>query len=491
VPFRKDSPGRYTRWRAKAVPKRKRKGRNRSRQASRSPHAGQAGAREDPRWHGPRSKRRKLVEWIGDYADAYQARFNSLRPHYQSANPSDAFITRQPIAATVVYIGADGVVVFYVPADDPNLDSSDLGELRGLVRVVASDPAPKLTRVLQVTTSNLMYVLERPTTPLPADLSTLDLRPLRPPDVPDEEIRAYFSGPLHAARQRFPKQPLTGMGVAPIWRTAGGRVIGARPTRLHVWSPIVTFPDGQTVRQYAWTSADLLWQPELLDLRPERAREFADADLHVLRLALELGLPPQHLSHDPYQAVSDALLRICDEFEALINRPDIDEDAVQIFLESREHSFLLAPIHVAIYPEKRLGRLRPHNFYVPDFTVLRPDNEYHFIEIEDPSESIYQAKGQEQAAHLTHAIGQVKDWLRYVDRNRESVRTIDGLSTIDLPTGEVIAGRDSNFHGEAYDRFKFDRAQPGRITLRTYDMVLADARAYARVLLALRSPTAG
>jgi hypothetical protein len=186
--------------------------------------------------------------------------------------------------------------------------------------------------------------------------------------------------------------------------------------------------------------------------------------------------------------VSDALLRICDDFEALINRPGVDEDAVQQFLELRPHTFLLAPVHLAIYSERRLGRLRPHNFYVPDFTVHRPDGEYHFIEIEDPSTPIYQAKGHEQAAHLTHAIGQVKDWLRYVDRNRESVRMVDGLSTIDLPTGEVIAGRDADLRGEARDRFAFDRAQPGRITLRTYDMVLADARAYARVLLSLRSP---
>jgi hypothetical protein len=120
--------------------------------------------------------------------------------------------------------------------------------------------------------------------------------------------------------------------------------------------------------------------------------------------------------------------------------------------------------------------------FVPDFVILRADGDYHLVEIESPRREIFQSAGQEISAHFNHALTQVKDWLRYIGDNRDTVRREDGLATIYEPTGEVIAGRDSQLGEVARRRFEFERAEQRRIVLRTYDMVLRDARAYAETL---------
>jgi hypothetical protein len=256
----------------------------------------------------------------------------------------------------------------------------------------------------------------------------------------------------------------------------------SRCTRLHFPRRIRSLPRAAANQpgQYLWSFADVLWHPEQLNLDSERARLFAQFDVDTLRLGVESGLPQSQLFQDPFEAVARHVEEIASHFETLLDTLDVDEAKVQQVLEVEAHRFLVSTVHQEIFPRRRLGR------YVPDFAVLKPDGEYHLVEIENPRREIFQKVGEEPATILAHAETQVLDWLRYVDDNRDTVRREDGFGTIYLPTGEVVAGRDGHLSETARRRFDFKRSQPGRVRFKTYDDVLREARAYAGTLLRMR-----
>jgi hypothetical protein len=334
---------------------------------------------------------------------------------------------------------------------------------------------------------NNVKVLLPPTEPIKSDLSNQSHLFRFPPDLPTETLKQAeyhtLNPELVEAILRHGTLSIIGMAIAPVLRIQDGLATGSLPTRNHLFSPAIALPDGRLVLQYNWLFADILWYPGDLVIDEETARRFAEADIQVLRLGIEAGHPQQDFYGNPFETVSRQLLLVCQSFEKLLNNPDTVESHVQAFLENPAHYFLIDPAHQEILPRKKLGGGK----YITDFTVLRADGEYHFIEIENPQREIYQPSRQEQSAHLTHAIGQVQDWLRYVNDNRDSVRREDSLSTIYEPTGEVIAGRDAHLGDTAALRFRFLRSETSHIKLRTYDMLLEDARAYARTLYSLGS----
>jgi hypothetical protein len=226
-----------------------------------------------------------------------------------------------------------------------------------------------------------------------------------------------------------------------------------------------------------WSFADVLFAHDELDLNADKAREYAAADVVALRITAEAGLYALPFYKEPHQTSSDHMLLVCQNLLSLIDSPSVDESNIQAFLEQKEHRFLLRPDAQEIHPRRRIG----HGHYVPDFICQRTDGDYHLIEIEDPKQPIYQEKKGEQSAHLTHALTQVQDWLMYIDDNRDTVRREDKLEGIYRPTGEVIAGRDEHLNEIGRRRFDHSRAEfdKMRIRIRTYDMLLKDARVYA------------
>ncbi len=118
--------------------------------------------------------------------------------------------------------------------------------------------------------------------------------------------------------------------------------------------------------------------------------------------------------------------------------------------------------------------------------VQRSDGNWELIEIEAPSKVIYQRKGEDPAAHLVHAVTQVEDWLRFIDDNRDTVEREDGLANIYRPRGRVVAGRERDLGEQAKIRFKYKRAEPSRIQLDTYDLLIREARSYAEGLARMR-----
>jgi hypothetical protein len=332
-----------------------------------------------------------------------------------------------------------------------------------------------LTEVLQAATRNRLKINIYPKEGVLADRSNFICE--FPPDL--DENRLLCSGSLNPEWLKMSGNSarLSAIVCIPELEYANGTFVRELPSRRHGLSPLVMTPEGELLLQHTWTCVTILWQPDALQLSGERGGQAAELDVRDLKKTIQMGLTADSfLFPERSTAVSEMLERRCDELEKIINAEDVKEAKVQEFFERGSNRFLLHPYAKEIFPRRSLGK------YVPDFICEQARGDYHFIEIEDPKKPIYQEKGEEQASHLTHAIHQVEDWLRYVDDNRDTVQREDGLKEIYKPTGEVIAGRDAHLGETAKRRFDFKRGEPGKVTVRTYDMLLSDCRTYVATL---------
>lgn len=336
---------------------------------------------------------------------------------------------------------------------------------------------------LQSGSANCIKVIE----PLPVTLTEVGPAPLTAPglpaDIETERLRGGINPTVLEAHQ-YGKVNLLGFGVSPSIHYENGLPVATLPTRLHVLSPAIAIPpDNTLVLQYIFPFVDILWDADSLELDATSAAKWAEADLEVLRLGIQAGIPPKPLSENPFEAVAIHIDKVCDEFFLLIDNPDTKEPEVQDFLEKPGCTFIVAPHNRSIYPRRAIGG----NRYIPDFIVERPDEDYNLIEIESPNVNIYQPQGQEPSSKFTHAIQQVEDWLRYIDENLDSVRREDRLEGLYKPTGQVVMGRDSDLNESGATRFRYKRSENSRISLCTYDMIVSEARAYASSLRSMQT----
>jgi hypothetical protein len=278
---------------------------------------------------------------------------------------------------------------------------------------------------------------------------------------------------------------LNGIAVNPLWEFNNGLRTRLLPSRWRVYSPVIPVPPNDMPElQFLYPFIDLFWNVNELGLSEITGQEYANADIEVLLLGVSAGIAPQKLAEDPFEAVASHCEFVCDQLHELINKPETKEQAVQSFLEQPGNRFLISPHASNVVPQKSLAGLR----YRIDFAVQRPDGDYHLVEIESPNTLIYQARGEEPTADFTHAKQQVDDWLRYVDEHRQTVRDCDYMPTINRPTGEVVIGRDIHMTDTARRRFDYARALNQRVVLKTYDMLIAEGRAYAASLRRMKSP---
>ncbi len=407
---------------------------------------------------------------VGDYALGYIKRFNALCAS-EPISTLLAGLYLKKIGQAICYWASDGVVIFFLPSD---LVEQDKAGVYLYDRLTES-----LSYVAQSYSDNLLKVTPAPTEPLRSDLSNL---PELPPDLEKDKIRTGYLNHDISSENWGGLINVTGVSVAPVRHYEDGLLAYTLESRFHLWSPTLRTPSGREIRQYSWVAADFLWY-QLDKLSEKVGEEAAESDFHILRLGREAGLGPEKLAHDPFGTVSRHLLEVCRQFESLIENESIDESEVQRFLEAQAHRFLVSPVHRSIYPQRRLGGGK----FVLDFAVQRSDEEWEFVEIEAPGRAIYQKTGEEPSAHLTHAITQVEDWLRFVDNNRHTVECEDGFRGIYRPWGRVVAGRNRHLGEQAQRRFKFKRAESLRIQLQTYDLLLHEARSYAEGLVRMRA----
>lgn len=419
---------------------------------------------------GPFSPYASRMSEIAAYCQHYIARYNGL---VASLPPeADAFLgQRRDISTANVCLGSDGLLISYLELDMAALYSMAPG-------VFIIDTPDPLALIVQRSTGNFMKIAEPPEDLGVAWLDTTFPPTRLPDDLPMSETKANLSPEMREALKAGITNEVTCMAITPTTQYKNGKVDGQVGTRNHVFSPLHHLSDGRTIRQYTWSFMDIMWYLDANLLTQDLASSMAEQDCKIAMLAMEAGLSGARTYANPYETVGATLCMSCDEFEALLNQVDVDENKVQQFLEQPEHSFIIAPVHDRICPRKGIG-----GKYVTDFAVHKPTGDWHFIEIEHPSKLIFQPSSQEQAAHLTHAIGQVNDWLRFVDENTDTSQREYGLEGVYRPTGAVIAGRDQDLGETARGRLRHRNAENLRVEVKTYDVLLADARAYVRSLL--------
>jgi hypothetical protein len=86
--------------------------------------------------------------------------------------------------------------------------------------------------------------------------------------------------------------------------------------------------------------------------------------------------------------------------------------------------------------------------YEIDFVFCDPSSdgaEWHLVEIEPPSFKLFTAPGDPTKA-LTHSLRQVRDWQRWIERNRAYAQTL--MPGIDNPQGHIFIGRRSELDTE-------------------------------------------
>jgi hypothetical protein len=404
---------------------------------------------------------------LGKYAQAYMAEFNTLRGELDRSGLPASLYGKELVAARVL-LASDGAAVVYVDKET----KAKAGLEQGVLLQDIEDET--LTHLTQSATANLLKIT------ISKAGDDIRIPPQIPDDIPREELKGGINLEVLEPSLGQPVGPtLTGMAVGPQWQFEKGIRTRMLPTRGRVFSPVVNNPpDGRPVLQFIFPFLDLIWLLDDLQLNAEVGRQWARADIEVLLLGIAAGIPQKQLAEDPFDAVATHCERVCDEFFRLIDNLETRETQVQNFLEVPANQFLVAPHCKGVFPHKPLGG----NRFVPDFTVHRPDGDYHLIEIESPNTLIYQAKSQEQTADFPHAIQQVEDWLRYIDQNLMTVRNEDNMPTIYKPTGEVVIGRDKHMGDTAKIRFQFKRGESGRLSFKTYDMMVSEGRAYAASL---------
>jgi len=158
---------------------------------------------------------------------------------------------------------------------------------------------------------------------------------------------------------------------------------------------------------------------------------------------------------------SDILNRlrvIIEEFEDLLEE-DLSEEDLQKFLST--HPVLLSPTALEILPKHRLGKE-----YITDFVICEVGSEYILVEIEAPSQRLFNKSG-DPSAPLTHTQRQVEDWREWVSENIAYARK--SLSGINDPDCWIIMGRDISLSSRDCKALDRKNKELLHITIMTFD----------------------
>lgn len=203
----------------------------------------------------------------------------------------------------------------------------------------------------------------------------------------------------------------------------------------------------KTVVESAWNEVEHLFRYDTVGPANERAREAHRAD--VLRLE-----------------------SVVEHLEGLLAVPSVHEKRdVHPLLAG--HPFLLHPNPSQVWSEFALG---VGTEYRLDFVVREADGSYVLVELESPRHSLFTRSG-DFTAIVNHAIRQVEDWQEWIEDNLPTVQKV--LPGIIAPKGLVIVGRSRDFSQRERTRLARRNSNfGGRIAIRTYDDIVAGARAF-------------
>ena len=124
--------------------------------------------------------------------------------------------------------------------------------------------------------------------------------------------------------------------------------------------------------------------------------------------------------------------------------------------------------------KKRLGAE-----LIPDFMIAEENSMgvyWYAVELESPTVKPHRKDGL-QTQELTHALGQIRDWRRWLENNLDYARRSpkqDGLGLIGITakvTGLIIIGRRYDYH-KRYNEFRREMIDDNRIVIHSYDWLV-------------------
>jgi len=199
--------------------------------------------------------------------------------------------------------------------------------------------------------------------------------------------------------------------------------------------------------------------------RPEYAAAWAQLDL--LNAIAQHNMVENALRRlDGRGAAREQATRLLAEFEALLAGP---EEPCHQFLKT--HPDLLCTTYDAAWSKVPFGE------HVSDFVFREPCNDYLLVEIEAPYRELFRNNGH-QRHELTHATGQIDDWLCYIQDNKAKVESELGLHGISAtPRMLVVIGRSATLTERNRRKLAVMQGRHRGLSIMTYDELIDRARA--------------
>ena len=161
--------------------------------------------------------------------------------------------------------------------------------------------------------------------------------------------------------------------------------------------------------------------------------------------------------------------------ELLVWKPG--EQVVHRFLENNP-KFLIQALSGG-HGRYQISKHRLGAEFVPDFLIAENSSiglEWYAVEIESPQTNAHRKDGL-QSQKLTHAIGQIRDWRKWIMNNLDYARRPreqDGLGLIGIDSrvaGLILIGRRSEYP-ERYNEFRRQMIDQERIIIHSYDWLV-------------------
>ena len=203
--------------------------------------------------------------------------------------------------------------------------------------------------------------------------------------------------------------------------------------------------------------------------------EYLEDQVEVKRAIYQKGRASAEL--DQHSVLWDRVtVEDADSLKELLER-DPDEHSMHRFLKDNPQ-FLVQAL-TGGHGRYQISKPRLGAEFVPDFLIAEESSiglEWYAIEIESPRVEAHTTNGL-QSHHLTHAIGQIRDWREWVMNNLDYARRPreqDGLGLIGIDNrvaGLILIGR-RNEHPKRYNQFRRQMIDRERIVIHSYDWLV-------------------
>lgn len=158
--------------------------------------------------------------------------------------------------------------------------------------------------------------------------------------------------------------------------------------------------------------------------------------------------------------------KIIQDFKKLIIHEDNREEEYQKFLT--KNPILLDPLAKKVISKQKLGKE-----LITDFVIERLDGDYIIVEIEKPSDSIFN-QNDDFSSKVFHAYGQILDFQEWIESNIAYAQKI--MPDIIAPKGLLIIGRRSKLTEKQIQKLKrFNINNNGRVQVLCFDDIVTNA----------------